>query len=87
MAEGRQLSHQGCQRRFEQAGAALCVDNLGAGNPTRPERYISAWLNSASHRVNLLEPRTGHVGVAEVRGYITVFVCEMDTEARTVPGR
>ena len=85
MAEGRQLSHLGFVRRFEQAQAALCVETLGAGSPTRPERYINAWLDSASHRVNLLEPRTGHVGVAEVRGYITVFACEMDTDAG--PGR
>lgn len=87
MADTRQLSHQGFQRRFEQAQASLCVENLGAGSRARPERYISAWLASPSHRVNLLEPRTGHVGVAEVNGYITVFACEANIDGEFGPGR
>lgn len=78
MADHRQLSHHGFARRFELAQAPLCVENLGAGRPSaaQPQRLLDAWIASPSHHVNLREPRTRFVGVAEVDGYVTVFACD-----------
>ena len=43
------------------------AENLAAGQPD-PKSVVDAWMNSSSHRENILDPKLKEVGIAFVRG-------------------
>lgn len=74
MAQRSRLSHDGFEARLDRAGRTLCVENLAA-RFDRPDALLKAWLASAGHRANLLEPQVQQVGIAAIDGYITLLAC------------
>jgi uncharacterized protein YkwD len=75
MAARRRLSHDGFQARFDSTDSLLCVENV-AGGTTSPSTLVAAWTRAPRHRSNLFEPRVRRVGIADNRGYVTLFACE-----------
>jgi uncharacterized protein YkwD len=67
-AQGR-LSHDGFPARMQALGASygFVAENLAAGQPTAAS-VVAAWMQSAPHRANLLQPSISVVGVARSEG-------------------
>jgi uncharacterized protein YkwD len=70
MANANFFSHTGpdgsnVTARAEKAGYTSWVflaENLAAGQPT-PDRVVQAWMNSPTHRANILAPEAKEVGL------------------------
>lgn len=75
MAARGRLSHDGFQTRFERASSLLCVENVAAGSSS-PATLVALWSRSPPHRRNLHEARVRRAGIADVKGYVTLFACE-----------
>jgi uncharacterized protein YkwD len=73
MADANFFSHYGpdgsnVQSRAEAAGYTTWTflgENLAAGQDT-PDRVVKAWMNSPTHRDNILSPDAAEVGVGHV---------------------
>ena len=79
MASQGGLSHEGFDRRFEGAGAELCVENVAQGHRSA-EQLIQGWRAVPTHHRNMLESRVTYAGIASQGRYVTFLACD-------VPGR
>ncbi len=70
----RRLSHDGFMQRFDASGRNTCVENLARGFRD-PSTMLQAWLASPAHARNLLDSQPTHVGLGDVRGYVTLLAC------------
>lgn len=72
MAEANFFAHRGPDgstlvTRAEAAGYrawSFLGENLAAGQPT-PERVVSAWMKSPTHRANVLSPEAVEIGIGK----------------------
>lgn len=46
---------------------AAAAENIAAGQPD-PQSVVEAWMNSPSHRENILDPKLNETGISFVRG-------------------
>jgi uncharacterized protein YkwD len=94
MAEADFFSHRGPDgsslvTRAEAAGYtawSFLAENLAAGQPT-PQRVVSAWMKSPTHRANILAPEAKQVGIGKAHNpgskYRVYWAMEMGTLAET----
>lgn len=63
------FSHEGWESFIRQSGYNYCSagENLGL-NHTETDEVVQAWMDSPSHRANLLKRKYNEIGVAVVRG-------------------
>ena len=87
-AELGRLSHRGVDnttagQRLTKAGYrwAFYGENLAAGQES-PEAVVAGWMNSASHRANVLHPLAKEIGIGhtvksgDAAGYINYYAME-----------
>jgi len=74
MSNRHRISHDGFMGRFEKAGSAMCVENVGSGFP-HAEAQLDGWRASPAHLRNLLEPGVRRIGVANANAFVTLFAC------------
>ena len=61
---------------------AFYGENLAAGQES-PEAVVVGWMNSASHRANVLHPLAKEIGIGytvrsdDPTGYVTYYVMEV----------
>ncbi|MCW5850008.1 MAG: hypothetical protein KIT87_07980 [Anaerolineae bacterium] len=55
--------------RFDAVGYAwtACAENIAAGQTT-PQQVMDAWMNSAGHKANILNPGYRHIGIGYATG-------------------
>ncbi len=87
-AELGRLSHRGLDntnagQRLTKAGYrwAFYGENLAAGQES-PEAVVAGWMNSASHRANVLHPLAKEIGIGhtvksgDAAGYVNYYAME-----------
>jgi uncharacterized protein YkwD len=74
MAQQDRLSHDGFPRRFEQARARTCVENVG-WNYESAKAELDGWRHSPEHDRNLLDARIARMGLGIENGYAVFFAC------------
>jgi len=80
MAKANFFAHQGpdgsnLETRADAAGYTtwtFLAENLAAGQPT-PQRVVQAWMNSPSHRANILAPDATEIGLGHAFGPGTTY--------------
>lgn len=79
MAEKEFMEHVGPdgthpRDRIQRAGYPMlyCGENLAMGYST-PEQTLKAWMNSPSHRVNILNPDYDEIGLGYATGFSTHY--------------
>jgi uncharacterized protein YkwD len=74
MLRREKSSHRGFDKRHQQAGSRICIENVGWNYPS-PLHMFEGWRRSEGHNQNLLNDRVNRVGIAEVGRYVTYFAC------------
>ena len=74
MFRQKRVSHLGFRDRFDRAGSALCVENVGEGH-TNARQQFEAWRNSSAHNQNMLHEDIQKTGIVEINNYVTFFAC------------
>jgi uncharacterized protein YkwD len=77
MAINRYFSHQGLdgsqpwdRMRAQGYNYSRAAENIAFGQPTAQD-VVTAWMNSAGHRQNILDPNLKEIGVGYYNGYWT----------------
>jgi uncharacterized protein YkwD len=85
-ASKRTMTHRGATTATYDGGARLKVEkypwttwgeNVAAGQTTCAQ-VMSAWMGSAGHKANILNPKFVHIGVAAAKGSNGVIYWTMD---------
>lgn len=85
-AKIRTMTHRGATAATTDAGARILLEkyrwttwgeNVAAGQ-TDCKSVMSAWMNSAGHKANILNPAFVHIGVAAAKGSNGVIYWTMD---------
>ena len=60
------LAHTGYEKSFAGIEATIIGENLAKGFKT-PQKAFVGWVNSPSHKANMLNTRYTHIGIGEAK--------------------